>query len=183
MRSISIPGNIRSSAECPPASSACVWRDCGVPERGAGALGNESRSNTVTFSKCGAITFAAASPAIPAPTTTACLKLGLHILDTSTVKRVSRPLAAFPAPSPRRLTTLDATTRRRRDHEFGSYRRRNPSVLVPNLSRWSAPHSDGDHTADPNNRGESTQLRERHHMLRTPKSRKALRKLREMADP
>src|ERR1700727_1603309 len=41
-----------------------------------------------------------------------------------------------------------------------SYRRRNPSVLVPNLSRWSAPHSDRDHTADPNNRGDSTQLRE-----------------------
>ena len=54
-----------------------------------------------------------------------------------------------------------------------SYRRRNPSVLVPNLSRWSAPHSDGDHTAESNNRGDSTQLRECHHMLRTPKSRKA----------
>ena len=62
-----------------------------------------------------------------------------------------------------------------------SYRRRNPSVLTPNLSRCSPPHSDGDHTAVPNNRGDSTQLRECHHMLRTPKSRKAQRKLREMS--
>jgi hypothetical protein len=63
-----------------------------------------------------------------------------------------------------------------------SYRRRNPSVLVPNLSRWSAPHSEGDHTADPNNRRGPTQLRECHHMLRTLKSLKALGKLREIAD-
>jgi hypothetical protein len=71
-----------------------------VPERSAGASGNESRSNTVTFSKCGAIAFAAASPAIPAPTTTACLKLGLPILDylhgqarLTPFGRVSSPVA------------------------------------------------------------------------------------------
>src|ERR1700722_708992 len=45
------PGKQTIERECPPASSACVRRDCGVPEGGAGASGKESRSNTVTFSK------------------------------------------------------------------------------------------------------------------------------------
>src|ERR1700722_786468 len=88
--------------------------------------------------------------------------------------RVSRPLAET-SHNARRLGGGGITNLR-------SYRRRNPSVLAPNLSRWSAPHSDGDHTAESNNRGDSTQLRECHHMLRTPESRKALRKFREMAD-
>src|ERR1700733_4691352 len=141
IRSISIPGNIRSSAECPPGSNACVWRACGVPERGAGASGRESRSNTVTFSKCGSIAFAAASPPIPAPTTTACLKIGLRIL-VAPGSSASHALGCVS--NPRRRGSHDAD---RDDQEAAGLRRQNPSTLVRTVSHSPALHSDGDHTA------------------------------------
>jgi hypothetical protein len=78
-RSSPKPGNRCSSAFCPPASSACAWRACGVPVRGAGASGSVSRSRTTTRSTKGATAFAAASPPIPAPMTTACVPIVLVI--------------------------------------------------------------------------------------------------------
>jgi hypothetical protein len=50
----------------------------------------------------------------------ACFKIGLRILDTSKVKRVTRPLAAFPAPSAKRLIDAERDDREAAACELGA---------------------------------------------------------------
>lgn len=91
------PGSRPSSARPPRASSTCTCRPCGTPRRCSASVGSTSRSTTVTRSNDSVNARAASSPAMLAPSTTACFPMAPAIAsppksDGWTGSGASRPI-------------------------------------------------------------------------------------------